>query len=41
MSSLDTLEKRIAHALIIVRRCGRLLTRATGLQLPIGATCLI
>ena len=46
LSSLDTLEKRIARA-PTVRRYGRLtratglVLEATGLQLPLGATCLI
>ncbi|MGQ5737458.1 flagellar protein export ATPase FliI [Serratia sarumanii] len=46
LSSLDTLEKRIARA-PTVRRHGRLtratglVLEATGLQLPLGATCLI
>ena len=46
LTSLDTLEKRITHA-PKVRRYGRLtratglVLEATGLQLPIGATCLI
>ncbi|RTF31764.1 flagellum-specific ATP synthase FliI, partial [Serratia marcescens] len=46
LSSLDTLEKRIARA-PMVRRYGRLtratglVLEATGLQLPLGATCLI
>jgi len=46
LTSLDTLEKRITLA-PTVRRYGRLtratglVLEATGLQLPIGATCLI